>query len=123
MSLVEVWKGHLMISTEALAFLDGDHAVLADLVHRLGDDLADLLVLVGSSTSNALALVFSMIMSDAACSSKSPIKKVSAGTLLKCLRKIMGRLFAQGKIVLNWQRNWPFFKLNGYLDFRVLEHI
>src|SRR5262249_41772225 len=31
---------------EALGLLDRDHAVLADLVHRLGDDLADLLVVV-----------------------------------------------------------------------------
>ena len=32
---------------EALGLLDRDDAVLADLVHRLGDDLADLLVAVG----------------------------------------------------------------------------
>ena len=32
---------------EALAFFDGDDAVLADLVHGVGDHLADLLVLVG----------------------------------------------------------------------------
>ena len=31
----------------ALGFLDGDDAVLADLVHGLGDDLADGLVVVG----------------------------------------------------------------------------
>jgi hypothetical protein len=37
----------LDLGLEALALLDGDDAVLADLVHRLGDDLADLLVLVG----------------------------------------------------------------------------
>ncbi len=32
---------------DGLAFLDGDDAVLADLFHGLGDDLADLLVVVG----------------------------------------------------------------------------
>ena len=39
----------LDVGVEALAFFDGDDAVLADLVHRLGDHLADLLVLVGAS--------------------------------------------------------------------------
>ena len=34
---------------EALAFLDGDDAVLADLVHGVGDHLADLGVLVGGA--------------------------------------------------------------------------
>ncbi len=34
---------------EALAFFNGDYAVLADLVHRLGDDLADVGVLVGGA--------------------------------------------------------------------------
>ena len=37
------------VGLEALALFDGDHAVLADLVDRLGDDLADLLVLVGGA--------------------------------------------------------------------------
>jgi hypothetical protein len=37
------------VGLEALALFDGDDAVLADLVHRLGDDLADLGVLVGAS--------------------------------------------------------------------------
>ena len=32
---------------QRLGFLDGDDAVLADLLHRLGDDLADRLVVVG----------------------------------------------------------------------------
>ena len=31
-----------------LGFLDGDHALLADLVHRLGDQVADGLVSVGA---------------------------------------------------------------------------
>ena len=34
---------------EALALFDGDDAVFADLVHRIGDHLADLLVLVGGT--------------------------------------------------------------------------
>jgi hypothetical protein len=34
---------------DALALFDRDHAVLADLVHRLGDLVADLLVLVGGA--------------------------------------------------------------------------
>ena len=38
---------HLEGGLEALGLLDRDHAVLADLLHRLGDDLADLLVVVG----------------------------------------------------------------------------
>ena len=33
---------------EALALFDGDHAVFADLVHGVGDHLADLLILVGA---------------------------------------------------------------------------
>jgi hypothetical protein len=37
---------------EALAFLDRDHAVLADLLHRLGDDAADLGVLVGAARAD-----------------------------------------------------------------------
>src|SRR5690606_39666569 len=32
---------------QARAFLDGDHAFLADLLHRVGDDVADRLVGVG----------------------------------------------------------------------------
>jgi len=36
----------------ALGFLDGDDAVLADLVHRLGDDLADGFVVVGGNGSD-----------------------------------------------------------------------
>jgi hypothetical protein len=31
------------VGLEALGLLDRDHAVLADLLHRVGDDLADLL--------------------------------------------------------------------------------
>jgi hypothetical protein len=38
---------HFERRVEALGLLDGDDAVLADLLHRLGDDLADLLVVVG----------------------------------------------------------------------------
>ena len=34
--------GVFLLEAEALALLDGDDAVLADLVHHLGDDLADL---------------------------------------------------------------------------------
>jgi hypothetical protein len=37
----------LELGLHALGFLDGDHAVLADLVHRLGDHVADRLVAVG----------------------------------------------------------------------------
>ena len=39
----------LDLRIERLALLDGDHAVLAHLVHGLGDDLADLLILVGGA--------------------------------------------------------------------------
>src|SRR5215471_3001948 len=38
---------HFQRRLEALGLLDGDHAVLADLVHRLGDDPSDLGVVVG----------------------------------------------------------------------------
>src|SRR5947208_128008 len=38
---------HLELSLEALGFLDRDHAFLADLAHRLADDLADGGVVVG----------------------------------------------------------------------------
>ena len=37
----------LDLGGEALAFVDGDHAVLADLFHGLGQQLADLGVVVG----------------------------------------------------------------------------
>jgi len=37
---------------KALAFFDGDNAVLTDLVHRLGDDLTDGGVLVGGAGAN-----------------------------------------------------------------------
>src|SRR5438034_3778196 len=37
---------------EALRLLDGDDAVLADLLHRLGDDLADGLVVVGGNRAD-----------------------------------------------------------------------
>src|SRR3954471_12331064 len=38
---------HFQRGLERARFLDRDHAVLADLVHRVGDDLADRLVVVG----------------------------------------------------------------------------
>src|SRR5690606_6588895 len=38
---------HVQLVVQARAFLDGDHAFLADLLHRLGDDVADRLVAVG----------------------------------------------------------------------------
>ncbi len=34
------------VGLEALGLFDGDDAVLADLLHRLGDQVADLLVVV-----------------------------------------------------------------------------
>jgi hypothetical protein len=37
------------VGVQALALFDGDHAVLADLVHRGGDDLADFRILVGGA--------------------------------------------------------------------------
>ena len=37
----------LELGLHALGFLDGDHAVLADLVHRLGDHVADRFVAIG----------------------------------------------------------------------------
>jgi len=37
----------LDLGVQGLALFNRDHAVLADLVHRLRDDLADLLILVG----------------------------------------------------------------------------
>ena len=36
--------GQLQLKPEGVALLDGDRAFLADLVHRLGDQVADLLV-------------------------------------------------------------------------------
>ncbi len=39
--------GELQLQAEGVGLLDGDDTVLADLVHRLGDELADLLVLRG----------------------------------------------------------------------------
>ncbi|EME96580.1 DNA polymerase II large subunit [Streptomyces mobaraensis NBRC 13819 = DSM 40847] len=39
--------GEVELQAEGVGLLDGDDAVLADLVHRLGDELADLLVLGG----------------------------------------------------------------------------
>ena len=37
---------HVQVGLHALGFLDGDDAVLADLVHGVGDELADLVVVV-----------------------------------------------------------------------------
>jgi hypothetical protein len=37
----------IQLGVEALGLLDGDHALIADLLHRLGDHLADRLVAVG----------------------------------------------------------------------------
>src|SRR5215218_2777603 len=50
---------HLQGGLEAARLLDRDHAVLADLLHRLGDDAADLLVVVrgdGADVRDVLAL-------------------------------------------------------------------
>ncbi len=48
----------LEIRLEPLRFLDRDHAILADLLHRLGDQIADLLIVVcrdGTHLGNLLA--------------------------------------------------------------------
>ena len=45
---------------DGLGFLDGDGAVLADLVHRVGDDLADGLVPVGGNGGDLRDLVRSL---------------------------------------------------------------
>ncbi len=47
----------LVVGLEGLAFFDGDDAVLADLVHRLGDDLADLVVVVGGDGGDVLQVL------------------------------------------------------------------
>ena len=39
--------GELRLHTDALALFDGDHAVFADLLHHIGDDLADFFVVAG----------------------------------------------------------------------------
>src|SRR5215204_5575668 len=45
-ALVELHaRGEVELGTEGLRFLDGDDAVLADLVERLGDQVADLRIL------------------------------------------------------------------------------
>ena len=44
---------HLEVGVEALGLLHRDDAVLADLVHRLGDDAADLGVVVGRDGADA----------------------------------------------------------------------
>src|SRR4051812_2709830 len=41
--------GEVQLQTEGVGLLDGDDTVLADLVHRLGDELADLVVLGGQT--------------------------------------------------------------------------
>src|SRR5262249_1930218 len=38
---------HLELAFQALCFLDCDHAFIADLLHRFGDHLADLLITIG----------------------------------------------------------------------------
>src|SRR5690606_33960905 len=43
---------HVELEFEALGFLDGDHAFLADLLHRLGDLLADFDVAVGRNNAD-----------------------------------------------------------------------
>ena len=50
---VELHAVHgLEIRLESLGFLDRDDAVLADLLHRVGDQIADLLVVVGRDAAN-----------------------------------------------------------------------
>ena len=48
------------LGLERLAFFDGDDAVLADLVHRLGDDLADLAVVVGGDGGDVLQVLLAL---------------------------------------------------------------
>src|SRR5690349_15697271 len=48
---------HVELELEALGFFDGDHAFLADLLHRLGDLLADFAVAVGGNDSDLGDLV------------------------------------------------------------------
>ncbi len=43
---------HFQLVLQALAVLDGDHAFLADLVHRIGNDLADRFVRVGGNSAD-----------------------------------------------------------------------
>src|SRR5262249_28047672 len=47
----------LVAGLDRLAFLDGDHAVLADPGHGLGDDLADGAVVVGGDGGDVLHVV------------------------------------------------------------------
>ena len=48
---------HVELGLQALGLLDGDHALVADLLHGLGDDLADLLVAVGGDGADLGDLV------------------------------------------------------------------
>ena len=43
---------HLELGGHALGFLDGDHAFLADALHGLGDDVADLTLAVGRNAAD-----------------------------------------------------------------------
>ena len=48
----------LVVGFDRLAFFDGDDAVLADLRHRLGDDLADGVVAVGGDGGDVFQVLF-----------------------------------------------------------------
>jgi len=48
----------LVAGFQGLAFLNGDDAVLADLVHRLGDDASDFLVVIAGDRGHGLELLF-----------------------------------------------------------------
>ena len=47
---------HLHVSVGALGFLNGDHAVALHLLHRLGNQLTNLLVVIGAHSSDILNL-------------------------------------------------------------------
>ena len=74
----------LHLGGEALALFDGDHAVLADLVHGLGDDLADFLVLVGGTGAD-LGDLLGVTHGLAHVASSSVMAATDVGAALDCV--------------------------------------
>ncbi len=84
-ALVELHPlGELQLHAEGLAFLDVDHAVLADLLDRVGDDVADLVVTGGDGgdagdlllARDLLGLLLAQVL-DHAC--RQPTRSRGAG--------------------------------------------
>ena len=80
--------GELELEAEGVALLDGDDAFLADLVHRLGDELADLRC--RPAEMDAVAAICSLVSTSLAMASSSSLTASTAFSMPRLRRHRVG---------------------------------